>query len=275
MTSPNRVKLLTEPRAGGLFRRHWGSGTIFPTTADGILPGDRFIHLTYASVTGSMTGAGANSWHGPCEFYWNGYAWNQVGVHRVAGVADRQAMTTAVLAAAASAACQPDAVGNGPHVGFLIYETTTGRLYSWSGTAWQLASDPNLGTAMNTLGAISPLVVAQTGWSLASGYMRQGPNGTAYVDCTFTLTGAAITVPADGNVANTLIAVLDAAWRPPDNITVRSNATGPLNAGHIQASTGNMYLDAIAPGASLATNATVQLASGYYPLANPMTLIGA
>jgi hypothetical protein len=147
----------------------------------------------------------------------------------------------------------------------------------WQGSSWLLAEDNNFGAA-NTVpptlytALTGTPVAAATGFSLQNIYLRSGPGGTAYLDVVVTRTGTAITVPADGGIANTTIATLDAAWCPGLNIPAAATATGVLAQGYLS-NAGNLVLANVAPGASLATNAQVQLATMFYPLADPYALL--
>lgn len=250
--------------------RHWGQGAVFPTV--GLIAGDRFIHTLYASVVGASAGSGVNSYHAYTEFVWNGYSWRQTHVTTVESPADRRAMTSALIAAGASAYTQPDIVGTPNaypiHDGFEVMETSGNRRYQWMGSAWQLTFDPNHSVRYNT-----EQVTAATGWTATSAYVKQGPYGTAYFDLTFTRSGAAITVPTDGNITNQLVATLNSRWNPSQGLTLVNGSTSAPLVTAILGSDGTITLAAVAPGTVLGTNFVFGVTANYYPVNDPIALI--
>jgi hypothetical protein len=118
--------------------------------------------------------------------------------------------------------------------------------------------------------ATAPFTPA-AGWTVTAIFMQAGPNGTGYLDVTVQRTGATINVPTDGNIGNQQIGTVDAAWCPPLFIPAGTTFTGPIAQGWVNGS-GQLWLAAVASGASLATGAQVQLATGFYPLKTPTAL---
>jgi hypothetical protein len=138
-----------------------------------------------------------------------------------------------------------------------------------SGTTLTNITDERPGTQITDITATGP-IQASSGWTLNNVFVRLGPMGTAYVSLLVTRSGTAITVPADGNIANTQVAQIAAAWSPIDSIPMLSTSTGPLAVGTLT-SAGAINLYAIAPGATLATGTQLGLTTGsFYPLAAPL-----
>jgi len=113
-----------------------------------------------------------------------------------------------------------------------------------------------------TSGLVTGIVA---GWSLTSMYLRRYGLDLCYCDTLWTRTGAAITVGADGDVANIDLGTLAAAYTPPLNVPMQAHASGGLTQGYMT-NAGVVRLTAVAPGRSLATGAQVQLNAGFYPL---------
>lgn len=231
--------------------------------------GHRHLHTKYSSVaTVPASGAGPNSYHAGTEFVWNGYSWRQTTLCTVESPADRKAMLAAVTAAGAAAACQPDAPSLILHDGFEIMETSGNRRYQWSGSAWMLILDAN-----HSARYTQTEVVSLTGWSVTSVYLKQGPNGTVYLgNVSFSRTGAAITVPADGNIGNVDIGTLAAVWCPSQTVPMQAESTGFVATGYLGAS-GAIGLYSITGGGTIPTGTTFSLTAGYYPSVNPIALL--
>lgn len=112
----------------------------------------------------------------------------------------------------------------------------------------------------------SPFLAA-TGWTIVS---QSGVKkaGIAFVNIRFTRSGAAVTVPVDGNIANQIVATLAAGWAgaPGAGIPLVSSHTGPLAVGYIDGTgAGQVFLSAVTAGATIPTGAEFTLA-GVYPL---------
>lgn len=104
---------------------------------------------------------------------------------------------------------------------------------------------------------------AQTGWSITSfdGWF----NASSFQwEMVFSRTGASITVPATGNIANQLVANVDANMRNRRmNTPCTSTATGPVMTGYVDA-TGNVYITATTPNVTINTGDSFSLAcSGF------------
>jgi hypothetical protein len=88
-------------------------------------------------------------------------------------------------------------------------------------------------------------------------------NGIAYVDFSFTLTGAAITIPADGNITNQSVGTLIAGWEATSGqfYGLASSSTGYVATGFV--SLGNISIAAVAGGATLPTGTVISLSGSY------------
>lgn len=255
----------TVSSAGKTLTRHWGQGAVFPTT--GLVAGDRYIHTLYGSVAGSMSGAGINGYHAYTEFVWNGYSWRQTHVTTVEGQPDRSAMTNAVIAAGAAAQAVPGMPAPYFHDGFEVMETAGNRRYQWDGSKWMLLADANTGniTATPTLSA---------GWgSATTNSLTMLPNGMALLSTTATRTGAALSAgSADGNIANTSLVTIPAAWQPAASVGASSAANGYVAVG-VLTTGGDLQVTSVSKSSGVAVGDVIQMVC-LYPLADPMLLIG-
>ena len=96
-------------------------------------------------------------------------------------------------------------------------------------------------------------IVAASGWSVDTQSITI-KNGIAVAFMNFTRTGAAITVPASGNIANTTFATIpNASYRPGySGIPISLISGGPLLGGEVTTG-GDFRINAIAPGNTIAT----------------------
>lgn len=112
------------------------------------------------------------------------------------------------------------------------------------------------------LSAVGTPFVAAAGWSIASNAGRK-KNGLAFVRITANRTGAAITVPGDGNIADTVIATFAAGWAPVDGMPFP--ATSEFVADIARIVTTGLSIVAVAPGLTIPTGRLVSFAA-VYPL---------
>lgn len=122
---------------------------------------------------------------------------------------------------------------------------------------------------MDTPYVTSGIGTIESGWTL--NYQRgQIRGGVAFVGIEFVRTGGTITVPADGNITNTLVFQLNAAWRQPTagaNLSpgLSSTATGRMCAATITAA-GIISLSATTPGSNIVDGNALSL-YGSWPVA--------
>lgn len=128
------------------------------------------------------------------------------------------------------------------------------------GRADGLVSTPYVTTGIGTI---------QSGWSLnyQRGLIR---GGVAFVSIEFVRTGGTITVPATGDITNTAVFQLDAAWFPPSSPAgllpgLTSSSVARVAAGTVNG-TGMIQLVAVAPGANIVDGNTFSL-YGSWPVA--------
>lgn len=109
----------------------------------------------------------------------------------------------------------------------------------------------------------SPFVVA-SGWSITAQTGRKR-SGIASVSLTIQRTGAAITVPADGNIVNQKIATLAAGWAAGQGpaYVLSTSHTGLMVAGYIDGGTGEVFLSAASAGVGMPTGFTVAMTGMY------------
>lgn len=107
-------------------------------------------------------------------------------------------------------------------------------------------------------------LTAATGWSFPAGsynlWRRIGR--IVYIKFTVQRTGTAITVPTDGNIANTDVVQVPAEIVPSVTQGIGAGAGGPLANFNI-VNDAMIELSAVAPGTSLATNAQVSCSGSY------------
>lgn len=133
-------------------------------------------------------------------------------------------------------------------------------------TSDAIGSDRARIAALEAAGATGPstsnIATAGAGWTLTTARGRK-KNGIAFVEFVFTRSGAAITVPVDGNIANETIGTLIVGWQQagPINFALSTGTAGPVSAGVISNNT--IILCAVAPGAPIAVGATLTLAGVY------------
>jgi len=104
-------------------------------------------------------------------------------------------------------------------------------------------------------------ITAGSGWSIveaeAISYL-----GTAHVSVEFTRTGAAVTVPANGDVSSQTVGTLKAGWEAVGrNFPMSTALVGPVVAGRVWGS--SFQLTAVAPGVTIPTGGAFTLAGSY------------
>lgn len=122
-------------------------------------------------------------------------------------------------------------------------------------------------TALETAGATSTvtaagILTAATGWSVTTQQGRK-KNGQAFLRYTVSRTGAAVSVPSDGDIANQLLATFAAGWVPASGILYPAASNALVAAGYVD-STG-VYLAAVAPGITIPTGQTFGFVATYLP----------
>jgi hypothetical protein len=118
-----------------------------------------------------------------------------------------------------------------------------------------------------TTGPLVAVTGIATGWALNAVTAQRLTRDLAQVAAEFTRTGAAITVGADGEVTNTSLGRLPAAWGGVINVPMQSTATGPVTLGEFWTD-GTFRMTSRSAGANIATNDVVQLTTSAYPLAD-------
>lgn len=101
---------------------------------------------------------------------------------------------------------------------------------------------------------------AATGWSVQTFQCRR-VGRMAMLVVIFTRTGAAITVPADGNITNATVLTITSSplWPVGISAALSTGSTGPMVAGHANTS-GDIQIDAVAPGVTIGTGQQLSLA---------------
>jgi hypothetical protein len=239
-------------REGGAFWRpvdgHWGTYGIVNAWPSSARAGDR-LWCTDAK----------------CMYAHDGSEWRQASVSVFANFA---AIETFRAAVNSSGGATVDKL----HNGFQAYDADTNTLWVASGGAsstsiWDHASGKAAGTIVTEVTATAAGFTTSSGFTVTTLYARR-IGGMGYLDAVVQRTGAAITVPADGNVANTQVFTVPADLRPSINVPMVSGSGGSMAIGGLT-SAGAVNLYSVAPGTSLATGASFQLGTGFFPLADP------
>lgn len=115
----------------------------------------------------------------------------------------------------------------------------------------------NVTDSVQTISGTSAMVAA-SGWSITAQSIVV-KNGIAVGQMSFTRTGAAITVPASGNIANQTVATTtNAAYRPAFRTPLAMLAGGPVVGGEVTTA-GDWRFNAMAPGNTIATGDTFEV----------------
>jgi hypothetical protein len=219
---------------------HWGAGTSFPTTVNGVKVGDTYHHTGLA-----------------CLMAYQGPGWVQVNASTVANKAARDAMSTNYSSLL--------------HGGFRVYQTDKKITWARADTSWLLVSMPP-GTELVDADASSIILTGDSPWTVTGRRIHHIGDGWVLA-VAIVSHGAGFTVNATGNVGNTRIAQLAAGWLPQSGYTpAHSMGTGRLAAGYVN-SAGEFVLASMAPGANIAANTeTLELAC-QYKVADPSVLV--
>jgi hypothetical protein len=111
---------------------------------------------------------------------------------------------------------------------------------------------------MQDSGYIATAITAASGWSVQAQGLRRVGN-LALVHLSVTRTGSAVTVPADGNVANEQVATLPVGFRPVNTYQpLSSSSTGRVTSGAANTD-GTVTLAATTPGSNIETGDTISL----------------
>jgi hypothetical protein len=237
---------VVDERVPGGGSRHWGSvpgspPSIEDAAAMGVLPGDT-IH---------SVGLGA-------QFEWFGQG---IGVGSSSNWRQTTIAMTADLAAYQAAAVAADWVP--PQNGFLIFDTTTDRLYS---SRYNGVGVVNL-VGGQAGGTVSSGFTAASGWSVDSAFCRSLGNGMAYAYLQVLKTGSALTVGTTGDVTNVNIGKVPAGWEPLFSTAAQSGAGGRVASGSLLTD-GFFNLGAVgAGGVDVSIGHPITLAC-VYPLAD-------
>jgi len=113
-------------------------------------------------------------------------------------------------------------------------------------------------------GVLTTGVVAPAGdWTLGSQFATR-VSGRVELQIALTYAGAPITVPADGNIPDSLCAVVAAGWRPRFNRPLVPDGGGPVLAARCAASSGQIAITAVSPGAIISTGFSTTLSGDWH-----------
>ena len=106
---------------------------------------------------------------------------------------------------------------------------------------------------------------AASGWEIVATEARKKA-GVVWARLRVKRTGAAVSVPSDGNIVNQLVATFKAGWVPSAGMRYPAAAadTGTVISGYVEAA--GVYISAVPAGSSIPTNWEGTL-STCYPLA--------
>lgn len=112
------------------------------------------------------------------------------------------------------------------------------------------------GSGRLSIGNVGPLntsfITAASGWALSGTQTYQERNGIAMISTGFERTGAAISVPANGNIVNSTLATLGVGYRPLTEAVAGTGPSGPVAAAYINTS-GSIILAAVSGGTTIPT----------------------
>lgn len=151
-----------------------------------------------------------------------------------------------------------------PAEGLEVYEKATKRIYVRTSTGWLYVWGPP-GTVV-TAGA-----TLASNWTLNELSLRHAGNGMARFYALLTRTGSTLSVPGDGNLTNTDVLTLPAAWAPLETSPLTTLSAGQGVWGYLQSTSRVVRLVAAAPGSNIASGDQLDLA-GWYALADPGAL---
>lgn len=140
------------------------------------------------------------------------------------------------------------------------YPSTWSRSFGdgvWS--AWvALANDTG------DISSTGSIAVAQSGWSFTSGHLRQ-IGKIVSIQLFFTYTGAGITVPASGDIGNTPVCQMVAAYRP--GLGYSQGGLSTINSGRTACfsmdTAGIIYLSSVGGSTNIATNDAFSVGGQY------------
>lgn len=139
------------------------------------------------------------------------------------------------------------------------------NLYS-RGTLSGVVASVDMDAPSSNVSSATGILTAASGWSIASFSWRRLSNDLAYMIVHFTRTGAAITVPANGDVANSVMGTLSAAYWPLVFAGTTSGGVGRVAVGELSPSDGSITLGAVGGSGDIATGDTLQV-KVLYPIA--------
>jgi len=211
----------------GRWREHTGGA--LPTT--GVREGDIIASSVYQ-----------------CPMIRRGGGWRQAGV---VGVTSLNNYIASLQAAGIE----------GVHNGFLVMDTDANRIYACMGALNFMQVAGRAAPTRSTAGWTSPA----SGWAFVGGgvtWYRSVGNGLMHMYVEMTRTGAALTVPANGDIGNVLLATAPATILPMDSVPLHSGSGGRVATGFLGAD-GGLVLGAVAPGSNIAMGETISLGGAY------------
>jgi len=91
------------------------------------------------------------------------------------------------------------------------------------------------------------------GWTISGGMFARLAFATVQVQIGLQYGGAAVSVPANGNLADTIVGTIAVGWRPAFNAALTACGGGPVVAARVTAA-GSLAITAVAPGTVFDSN---------------------
>jgi hypothetical protein len=181
----------------------------------------------------------------------------------------RQATTVQVTSLTAYVASLTAAGITSVHNGFQVFDTDDNQLYVAAGSFTFIRAAGAAGSRVTT-----DFPTASSGWSYVAGgttWVRDigGATGSVYMEVT--KTGATINVDIKGEIPNTQIGTVPAAYKPLESTALFSSATGRPAHGYMNTD-GEVFLCSVAPGAGIVAGESISLA-GTYRLATAQVVL--
>lgn len=109
----------------------------------------------------------------------------------------------------------------------------------------------------------------EPGWTLGFSFVRKvGSKATLYISVTRATGATTITVPANGDIGNILVATVAGGYEPIETVVLGTGTTGRVAAGYL-ASNGQINISSVAPGADITVGTAFSLSVPLYQLATP------
>lgn len=142
-------------------------------------------------------------------------------------------------------------------------DAVTGAVYDWNGSSWQQPVPTNRLALLTGAAAVTPA----TGWAQGGDISFLQAVGAKLVTASFALnrTGANIVAASTGNLANTIVGTVPAAYRPIQTVPLTTGPGGSIVSGVLYTN-GNVTLTACTPNYTISTGTEITLMCPLYAI---------